>query len=69
VEHAPEGEPLFWRQPSCRLAAFDYRYAILVARLPRSGAPSPSAAGLRASLPDPLSFLVRQAGWERAARA
>ena len=55
VGHAPEGEPLFWRQPSCRLAAFNYRYAIVVARLPRSGAPSPSAAGPRASLPAPMS--------------
>jgi len=51
---APEGEPFFWRQPSCRPAIFPARQSP-AAYPPRSGAPSPSAAGPRASLPVPIS--------------
>ena len=51
---APEGEPFFWRQPSCRPAIFPARQSP-AACPPRSGAPSPSAAGPRASLPVPIS--------------
>jgi len=47
---APEGEPFFWRQPSCRPAIFPARQSP-AAYPPHSGAPSPSAAGPRASLP------------------
>jgi hypothetical protein len=51
---APEGEPFFWRQPSCRPAIFPARQSP-AAYPPHSGAPSPSAAGPRASLPVPIS--------------
>ena len=67
---APEGEPFFWRQPSCRPAIFPARQSP-AAYPPRSGAPSPSAAGPRASLPLPISTPKEETGRKtgRAARA
>jgi len=57
VGHAPEGEPLFLEATFVPLGGA-CRFSVLAARLPRSGAPSPSAAGRRASLPDPISSPV-----------